>query len=177
MSAFIVDEMHIQALLTAGIALMEDPRGPLRWLIPEAPSPDDHERGSPWGPTAVENYKRRRRELTQETADAVGSMLQAANVRSVNYRYSESINELPGIFRFEMLPGSPNPVAVLKAIDCYAYQACEVPDWRDSEARAFCEALKDAAICRLPGYQEAEVWDITDRNVFQTHQSRKGQSE
>lgn len=51
------------------------------------------------------------------------------------------------------------PVAVLKAIDCFEYQSCEHPEWEGSEARAFCEALRDDMIGRLPGYSEAD-WEV-----------------
>ena len=53
-----------------------------------------------------------------------------------------------------------NPVQVLKAIACYAYQACEHDAWETSEARAFCEQLKAHAIANLPGYREA-AWEVT----------------
>jgi hypothetical protein len=51
------------------------------------------------------------------------------------------------------------PVEVLKAISCYEYQSCEHPEWEESEAKAFCEALRDLMIGRLPGYDEA-AWEV-----------------
>lgn len=66
---------------------------------------------------------------------------------------------------FRELPGYPDPVVVLKAVTCYEYQACETPEWEDSEAFAFCQSLKDTCFRRLPGYEDAP-WAIDDRQVF-----------
>jgi hypothetical protein len=137
MSAFMVDDTHIDALLTAGLLL--DPRAPLRWWIPGV------------------------RELTAATADRVGAMLLAENRRSVNHRYRE--DEIESIYQFHQLAGRPDPVVVLSAIDCYEYQACEHPEWERSEAWAFCDALRRLACRHLPGY-EAAPWEITDPTVF-----------
>ena len=48
--------------------------------------------------------------------------------------------------------GTFDPVKILAAINCYEYQACEHPEWKTSEARDFCEALRDRMIRMLPGY-------------------------
>ncbi len=162
MSAFIVDDIHIHALLEAGLA--DQRYGPLRWFAPEEPiGPEDHEPGQPWGPTAIESANRRRRELTSETASIVGMMLVAQNYASVNYRYAEKDEE--PIYRYKPLAGYPNPVIVLKAIDCYEYQSCETPDWEETEAHAFCQSLRKRMIHHLPGYDDAP-WDIQSPTVF-----------
>lgn len=149
MSAFVVDTTHIHALLTAGLEMGRIQSSPLRWWHPR-PDPraglaDPHE-------------------LTYETAGRVGAMLLAENMRSVNFRYREDEIEEP--YQFVKLHGTPNPLIVLKALDCYEYQACEHDDWADSEAHAFCEALRHRAIQCLPGYSDAPGWEVTDPDVF-----------
>jgi len=58
-----------------------------------------------------------------------------------------------------------HPVITLSLISCYEYQSCEHPEWRTSEARAICEALRKLAIRNLPGYDEAP-WHADTRDVF-----------
>ena len=168
MSAFEVSELHIHALLTAGLHNHRTGYGqsvsPLRWFAPSTETEGDHERGEPWGPAMIEHYKQRQRELTPETAGQVGAMLMAENRRSVNHRYDETQEEAPYVF--EKLPGRPDPIIVLKAISCYEYQSCEHPEWEESEAHAFCEALRHRMIAALPGYDDADAWEITDSRVF-----------
>jgi hypothetical protein len=164
MSAFIVSDNHIHALLTAGL---DNPRyGALRWFAPESEEPRgdaDTQAGEPWGPTAIESANRRRRELTRDTADAVGLMLLAQNYASVNYRYDE--HEEEPLYRFQELGCTIDPVVVFKAIDCYNYQSCESPDWEETEAYAFCQALRSKMIHALPGY-DAAPWGIDDPHIF-----------
>ena len=50
---------------------------------------------------------------------------------------------------------SPEPRFVFKQIDCYEYQACEHTDWRNSVARAFCDALRVRYASRVTEYKEA----------------------
>ena len=166
MSAYIVSDIHIHALLTAGL---EGGSGVLRWFAPESEEPTlptDHQAGEPWGPTAISSNNRRRRELTQETADAVGLMLLAQNYASVNFRYDEGQDDSYQ-YHFHELTGSPSEhaVVVLKAIDGYSYQACETPDWEQTEAHAFCQALRSRMIHRLPGY-DAAPWGIDNPKQF-----------
>lgn len=162
MSCFEVGSTHIDALLTAGLNVGR--YGPLRWYVPSDDTEGDYEQGEPWGPEAIKHYQQRRRELTEETAGMVGAMLVAENRRSVDYRYDEAEEEEPYVFN--ALQGRPDPVVVLKAIACYEYQACETPDWEESEAYAFCQALRHRMIGALPGYDDADGWEVSDRRVF-----------
>ncbi len=159
MSAFMVGARHIDALMTAGIELLGNSWGRLRWLAPATEYAEGtHERGEPWGPNAIEECNKRRRELTVFTAGRTGAMLLAENRRSVDHRYDEHEEEEPYTYnRFER---RLSPVEVLKAIACYEYQSCEHPEWQESEAHAFCEAFRHAMIGKLPGYDEA-AWEIT----------------
>jgi hypothetical protein len=68
-------------------------------------------------------------------------------------------------YSFHRLSGIPDPVVILKAIACFEYQCCEHPDWAASQARQFCQELRDRCIDRLPGYQQAP-WALSDRRIF-----------
>lgn len=156
-----MSKAHIDYLIAAGLRL---PRlHELRWTTPEDPRPGDYERGVPWGPLAVAHYKERMRVLNDRTADRVGQMLWAENHRSIQFRYAEypavEVGE-PYVYDDQrFLWTHIDPVAVLKAIDCYEYQSCEHPQWRESEAWAFCQVLRSVAIDALPGYEEA-AWEV-----------------
>mgnify|MGYP001237777529 FL=1 len=169
MSAFIVDRCHIDALLTAGLthtpSYPGDAMTPVSWF--DAPLTEYD--GSEW-------YATHHKSLTRETADETGRMLWWECMRSVAYRYpDDAIGALPGPvgltldeiygYTFTCLPGDPDPVVVLSLIACYEYQTCEHPDWHTSEAREFCEALRDRTIRRLPGYDDAP-WTADGRDVF-----------
>lgn len=170
MSAFEVGATHIDALLTAGLD-REPNDGPLRWMssrYTEQDRNDANAKGQPWGIRATELYRERIRQLTVDTAGQVGAMLVAENRRSVDYRYNETEIEEPYLFR--PLRGNVKPLVVLQAISCFEYQACETPDWEDSEAHAFCVALRGAMIRALPGY--GNHWEISDRDIFLTARSR-----
>jgi hypothetical protein len=86
-------------------------------------------------------------------------MLLAQNRRSVDFRYAESDIEEPYT---HALSTTRTPAAMLKAIDCYEYQSCETPDWEDTEAARFCQALRAHLIHQLPGYDEADTWAIEE---------------
>jgi len=142
MSAFVVSEAHIDYLIEAGLTLPGH-YGPLRWFAPGAGT-----------------YQQRVRELRPDNASEVGLMLWAENHRSVSYRYDE-VQATPA-YRFvhRYRPLRIDPVVVLKAVNCLDYQSCETPDWKQTEAYAFLESLKETAIRRLPGYDGGPGWSI-----------------
>jgi hypothetical protein len=159
MSAFILGESHIHLLVNAGLKLPY-PGDKLRWFVRDLTDDEKQEtyrRGAAWGPGAIEIYGQIRRELTEDNAGWIGAMLLAENARSVNHRYEEEEWESPYIFR--PLPRTPDPVAVLKALDCFEYQSCEHADWATSESRRFCDSLRRTAIRRLSGYEDAP-WEV-----------------
>lgn len=83
---------------------------------------------------------------------AIGQKLLDENYRSVNYRYGEE-DEAP---KFKMiLDRQWEPVELIKLCDCYIYQTCETPDFRETEAWAIVQALREFAIGSLPGMDEA----------------------
>lgn len=161
MSAFMVGKVHIDALVTAGLGKPGTGTVRLRWFYPALDRTKSY----------LEQQDRRR-ELTSETAGRVGAMLLAENMRSVNHRYDE--DELEEPYLFSRLPGTADPVQVLKALDCYEYQACEHAEWPTSEAAQFCDALRRRMIKRLAGY-EAAAYEITDPHVFLTVALRRRQ--
>ena len=158
MSAYIVNKRHIDALVTAALSLPR-PGSQMRWLDPGEPEETDYQRGEPWGETAVATYRTRVRYMTAENATHVGRLLLLENMRSVSHRYDEPL-ELPA-YDYTAYRPSLTPVQVLKALDGFEYQACEHPGWKNSEAYAFCEALRGEAIRQLPGYDEA-AWEISE---------------
>ena len=171
MSAWVHDPAHIAAMIRAG---MEYGQGRLSWLAPGPIQDGDFERGQVWGPQSIAHAQDRRRELTFETINEVGRMLLTQNVRSVAFRYDETMDsdDLPGPVGFQLnaVRFDPmdvvrrarrlSPVETLKAINSYEYQSCENPEWPASEAHVFCNVLRDHAISKLPGFDEANVWAI-----------------
>jgi hypothetical protein len=53
-----------------------------------------------------------------------------------------------------------SPVAAIKACDCYDYQACETPDYDKTTAAAIIRVIRSAAVAALPGYEEA-AWEVS----------------
>lgn len=108
----------------------------------------------------VQTMMARHRKLSHETATEVGRMLLLENYKSVYHRYDSGPKvELEEPYSYHPTRFKKDPVQVLKAISCLEYQSCEHPDWKNSEAKAFCEALKDRAIENLPGYDGAK-WEL-----------------
>jgi hypothetical protein len=121
-----------------------------------------------WGPIAPCE--------TIKTDTEVGRMLSVENVRSVHARYEKSqdadMNEakrytapsLPELAaRFGRgVSTSPSMIVIvfmLKQVACYEYQACEHNGWAKSNAKRYCEMLRQYLIQALPGYDEAP-WGV-----------------
>ncbi|HTJ71322.1 MAG TPA: hypothetical protein VL551_27525 [Actinospica sp.] len=131
MSAFIVTKQHIDAMVTGGLPRRGD-TGWIRWDDPVET-----------GRTHI---------LNQDSADRAGSLLWQENRISVNHRYHDG-DEIDVIYTFQRQGHSP--VVVLKLIDCYEYQSCEHPAWKESQAKRLCDQLRKQVISKLPGYDEA----------------------
>lgn len=89
----------------------------------------------------------------------IASVLHAENVRSVNYRYNEKEAAEP--FKYERTSNRLTLIDIIKACHGYAYQACETPDWEDTEAHAIIEAIEACAVRSLPGYDDSKAWSLT----------------
>ena len=100
-------------------------------------------------------YERQPRYLSEQQ---VGDILLTQNVRSYNERYGENAAET---FVWNSFQRDFTPAEILKACACYDYQACETDDYYATLAHAIVEAIRYAAICALPGYEEA-AWEITE---------------
>jgi hypothetical protein len=162
MSAYICDKEHIVYLVAAAMSKELNPHG-------------GHES---WYHNSL------RHELPRgdfDRASEVANMLWLENIKSVSYRYpNESGSTLPGPIgeNFVITPADIpaclaeiKPVQVLKSCDCYAYQTCEHPEWKQSESHAFIQSLRSSAWHSLPGYDSAEwgapaiktlktIWDV-----------------
>ncbi|GAA4660379.1 hypothetical protein [Arthrobacter cryoconiti] len=92
------------------------------------------------------------------TADQTGQMLVNANYASVNYRYSE--DEKPYEYTWqpvaELIEATVSPfvwMQVFQAAACFEYQACESPDWAESETCKFITLIRkfiDGALVDWP---------------------------
>ena len=131
MSAFIVSDSHINALVRYA---------------------SRHKVGVSYGATVM-------RLNAFGNEQAVAQILFEENVKSVNYRYSESETT-----QIEYDQGAPILTAIqaIKAAQCLRYQSCEHPAFEDSLASKFIEAIIADAIPRLEGYDSAE-WAIYDK--------------
>ena len=113
--------------------------------------------------------------------DALGQMLIDANVDSVSHRYPDSKDGLPGpINAYYEMPyiwastvldprTTPTPIEGIKVVRNFMYQSCERPDWEDSQAKAFCDALILDLIGKLPGY-DAAPWGWEEENAHKNRQ-------
>jgi hypothetical protein len=134
MSAFQVSDAHISVLVYAR-AFVSDPYG---------------------GP----------RTMQKKSDTELGRALVLENARSVEFRYRKPVAELNfdgagDDYTYERPRVVPSIVAMLKAIDCYEYQACEHDAWEESDARHFCSELRVMLTQKLPGWEEAP-WSIPD---------------
>ena len=102
----------------------------------------------------------------RDHATHVGQILWDENKRSIQARYPDTVDnpdDMPGPCDEDFLYVHDaymwlqfSPVQVVKSVDCYQYQACEHEGWRDSEAKAFTDALRSCATQRVPGYEAAD---------------------
>lgn len=149
MSAYMVNREHIRYLITAA----KNITNVFRWY-----------------------YKDECNELLRddrETATKTGQMLWDANMESIVARYpGTKPDNVPGMIGETYIyvhnrdyHGEIDPVQVIKACDCFDYQACEYDDWKKSNAKAFIDSLRSDAWHNLPGYDAAE-WGSPKELVF-----------
>lgn len=125
MSAYIVDEHHINALVNFGRS----------------------ERVTVWD--------KQRDLMHDFWKDYImlGQVLVDENYKSVNYRYREHTTPYVYVFHYDTKPRTP--VQILKAINCLEYQSCGHPEYYSSLAYDILQNLVHSAIYLLPGYDEA----------------------
>lgn len=137
MSAYLCDDRHVNALISFAA---------------------QQENGS--GLTYYFNGESIRVQSDHECQKAA-EVLKAENLRSLAARYedTDTLKEQPITFeRNFFMSWQPLKLAVqiLKACDCYDYQACESDDYEQTEAHALVDGIRSRAIGSLPGYEEAE---------------------
>lgn len=91
--------------------------------------------------------------------DKIGQILLDENYRSVNARYRN--RDKPHKYDFKFWPGELSPVQIIKACDCYDYQACETDNYCETEAAMIVKRIRSKAISNLPGYSAAK-WGMPD---------------
>jgi hypothetical protein len=131
--------------------------------------------------TALAVYAARNRIAGHTNAKAIGDMLHAENVNSVNHRYNETLR--PDFTPSEWASFRPfSQVQIVKAAHCLAYQSCEHPGWENSDANKLLSAIIGRSGDNLPGYDAAQ-WQITPpvatpdpahRAQFQTKDDDRG---
>lgn len=152
MSAYTVDLEHIHVLVRAGQGFGADGDR----IVWKSDAPLDAP-GVEAGPNRTPDQTYRR--AVNAAANDIGQMLVSANWRSVNYRYDE--NEIEPVYQYtQPRRVDREPVEILSAISCLEYQSSEFPEWADSEAARYLEALRKAQIWRLPGMSDA-AWEIS----------------
>lgn len=94
-----------------------------------------------------------------EDQETIGKILTAENWKSVNARYNKKNNPMG----FNIIPDQRiyKPVEILKACNCYVYQACETDTWKNTLACKIITGIKESMIKKIEGYETAD-WEIQD---------------
>lgn len=126
MSAFIVSDYHINALVSYGVMK----------------SAQFYTKNVGW------EY------FNEDTAQVMAALLYRANVCSVNFRYGERTRTTG--FRYQRVNVlSIRPADIVKACDCLDYQSCEIGTWERSRARRALQAIREEAIRALTAGSQA----------------------
>lgn len=93
--------------------------------------------------------------------------LMAANVRSVNHRYSDNDkSRWHGTENETRMYGSAGPVTVLKLAQSLDYQSCEHADWQTSQARKLLTKIEKVARAKLgPHYRNMPTDELPGYNA------------
>lgn len=98
------------------------------------------------------------------TENENAATLALANLASLDVRYGPSpVEREPRAYVADCVKAcrdwrwspKPSPVEIIKAVQCFDYQACEVADYEDTPAAKITRRVKSDAIASLPGYEEA----------------------
>ena len=76
----------------------------------------------------------------------LGNLLLTENRASYRHRYAHRLDDtdldaLQHRYRLRTIDAPLHPYAVVKAVQCYAYQSCAHPGWPTSVAKTFCDRL------------------------------------
>ncbi len=106
-----------------------------------------------------------RHSLTSDNVDRVRVMLGSENVESLRHRYPSHDNpDYVGKSCEHAKANAFSPAAIVKACDCYAYQACEHPGWKQSDAHGLINAIRNAALV-LSGWRGKDPARLADTNA------------
>jgi hypothetical protein len=99
----------------------------------------------------------------EQNDNEVGQALWDENMKSLVARYGDRASEMFKFpktkYHFTKPHGAMDPMAILKQVHAYAYQACEHDGWGASKAKKYCDELEKELISRHPAYKEAP-WGI-----------------
>lgn len=101
--------------------------------------------------------------FSTDNATDIGKTLLLENERSLEYRYpgeTDHGDETAANYKFRLSIKTHSALVILKACDCFDYQSCETPDYGSSKAHRMIEAIRHRAIRSLPGYSDADGWEI-----------------
>lgn len=146
MSAYVVDDIVIDAIVTAAYRFRYEPHRPLEIQVGEIPEfPEAYRRGAPWGDISgvAAWLEANRRTFPIGEESEVGRILLAENQNSVNFRYDEVFIEHP--YTFTPIQ-NPNPFYALKAMATWRYQSCEHPEYWKSTARWIVERAQESTL-------------------------------
>ena len=87
-----------------------------------------------------------------ENIQRIWDTLRAANNESLDSRYGETDDEQP--VPFICAADLPEPLAMIKIVQNFEYQACEFEDWYTSKAKAICDGIVSLAIGKLMAEHE-----------------------
>lgn len=80
------------------------------------------------------------------------SLLATANAESLHVRYDDETIVTAITYRAYHVQSE---IEVLKLLDCFDYQACEVDAYEDTPAAHVVNCIRKDVVCRLPGYADA----------------------
>lgn len=156
MSCFQVSNRHAATIVTAAQAYSRGAR--FSWYANGERYELDNAASEPWTETRAPFAGCTPYTVTNYTPDAMGAAMLYENSRSVAYRYDD---EEPYAYQYRHHTEPASAVQVIKACDCWRYQTCEHPEHAATVAWAFVDAVREAAIDHLPGYDEA-AWSIDE---------------
>jgi hypothetical protein len=99
---------------------------------------------------------------TSKDLQELGQILLDENYKSFNFRYNDTGGDAPKFifnlrYQFDTC-ARIQAINVLKACNCFDYQACETDEYNQSKAFKIINHIRSNAISRLPEYDKAEGW-------------------
>jgi hypothetical protein len=95
---------------------------------------------------------------------ATAKILMDENVRSVNYRYSET-NDNTYTFQVEPAALKLTPVEIVKSCSCLDYQSCETEDYDTTEAKVINTAIQIAALRLIVSVPELVASKLAGKDI------------